>query len=177
MSHSYQNERRSNKRAQFSQRRRARLRPNHIIGIATGLLVLLVVFLALVGSTKSSATTLVTPGPDGSVRISLADVSNGHARFYEYRSASNKTVRFFVIKSSDGVYRAAADACDVCYGEKMGYHQEGDDLVCNKCGRHFASKDVNVITGSCNPDGIPRTIQGSNLLIAAADLEARTGMF
>jgi uncharacterized membrane protein len=82
-----------------------------------------------------------------------------------------------VIKSSDGVYRAAAEACDVCFRDKKGYHQEGDDLVCNKCGRHFASKDVNEVTGGCNPDGIPRAIQASDLVIQTAELEQRTTLF
>lgn len=177
MSHSYENERRNKKRQQFSQSARSGLQPNYVIGAAAGIFVVLLLFLTFGGSTKLGAATLVKPDSDGKVRIPLADVSDGRARFYEYRASNRNPVRFFVIKSSDGVYRAATDACEVCYREKMGYHQEGDDMVCNKCGRHFASKDVNVITGSCNPDGIPRTIQDSNLLIAAADLEARVGMF
>ena len=31
--------------------------------------------------------------------------------------------------------------------------------------------------GGCNPDGIPRTIQGDKLLIAASELEARAELF
>ena len=104
-------------------------------------------------------------------------MSSGQAKFFEYTASNGKSVRFFVIKSSDGVYRAAADACEVCFRDKKGYHQQGDDMVCNKCGRHFRSKDVNVITGSCNPDGIPRTIQENTIVIAAADLEVRSVRF
>lgn len=177
MSHSSNHERRNQKREQFSQSNHSRLQPKHVIGGALGVFVILVVFIALSGPTNSSAVTVVTSTTDGVVRIPLADVSDGRARFFEYRAANSKTVRFFVMKSSDGVYRAAANACDVCYQSKLGYHQEGDDMVCNKCGRHFPSKDVNVITGSCNPDGIPRTVQGDNLLIAAGDLDARAVMF
>ncbi len=177
MSNSPQDDRRNRKREQFEQPARHGLQPKYVIGTATGLFLVLFTFILFGGSAKSSGAPLVTPGVDGKVRIPLADVSDGSARFYEYRAASGKTVRFFVIRSSDGVYRAAADACDVCFRSKMGYHQEGDDMVCNKCGRHFASKDVNVITGSCNPDGIPRAIDGSNLLLAAADLDARAAMF
>lgn len=177
MSHSNQNDARRHKREQFSQPGGSRLQPKFVIGGAVGIFVVLVVFIALGSGAKSSATTIVTPASDGSVHIPLADVSDGRARFYEYRASNSKTVRFFVIKSSDGVYRAAADACDVCFRSKLGYHQEGDDMVCNKCGRHFPSKDVNVITGSCNPDGIPRAVQGNTLLIAAAELDARAAMF
>lgn len=177
MSHSYQNEGRNYKREQFSQPARASVQPKYVIGAVAGVFVVLLVYMAFGSGVKSSATPTVTPSPDGVVRIPLAEVSDGSARFYEYRASNSKKIRFFVIKSSDGVYRAAADACDVCYRSKQGYHQEGDDMVCNKCGRHFPSKDVNVITGSCNPDGIPRSIEGNNLLIAASDLDARAVMF
>lgn len=177
MSHSSQKERRNQKREQFSQPARSGVQPKYVIGAMATVFVIVVVFIAFGDGAKSSAMTMVTPSSDGVVRIPLADVSDGRARFYEYRASSGKTLRFFVIKSSDGVYRAAADACDVCYRDKKGYHQEGDDMVCNKCGRHFPSKDVNVITGSCNPDGVPRSIEGNNLLIAAADLDSRAVMF
>jgi uncharacterized membrane protein len=178
MSHSSNTERRNKKRDQFSRKSaRSGLRPNHVIGVAGAAFVILLIILAVGMSTKSSAATVVTATADGVVQIPLANLSDGRVRFYEYRASNNMAVRFFVIKSSDGVYRAAADACKVCYRDKLGYHQEGDDLVCNKCGRRFRSKNVNVITGSCNPDGIPRTIQGNNLLIAAADLDARAFLF
>lgn len=177
MSRSYQNERRDQKREQFSQPSGRGAQPKYVIGAVAGVFVVLLVYMAFGGGVKSGATSTVIPSADGMVRIPLAEVSDGRARFYEYRAANAKTVRFFVMKSSDGVYRAAADACDVCFRERKGYHQEGDDMVCNNCGRHFPSKDVNVITGSCNPDGIPRNIDATNLLIAAADLEVRATMF
>ena len=178
MSHSYQNERRNQKRQQFSHHpARTGLQPKYVIGAVAGVFMILLAYMAFGGGYKSSVTTRLGSSPNGVVRIPLADVSDGRARFYNYRASNGKTVRFFVIKSSDSVYRAAADACDVCYRSRMGYHQEGDDMVCNKCTRHFPSNDVNVITGSCNPDGVPRSIEGSNLLIAAADLDARAVMF
>jgi uncharacterized membrane protein len=181
MSHSSKN-RRTEKRERFAHGHpKRRINPSHILAALGTLLVLALAYLAVSGPSKSSAATVVTPvagnEPNSAeIRIPLAEVSD-QAKFYEYQAASQKKVRFFVIKSSDGVYRAAADACDVCYREKMGYHQEGNDMVCNKCNRHFRSADVNVITGSCNPDGIPRTIQGDKLLIAASELEARAELF
>ncbi|HZC24149.1 MAG TPA: DUF2318 domain-containing protein, partial [Candidatus Binatia bacterium] len=146
------------------------------------ILVVALIYLASAGSAKSSTVTEVTAVPaSGSnpaqIQIPLSDVSSGQAKFYEYKTSSGRPVRFFVMKSSDGVYRAAADACVVCYREKKGYHQEGDDMVCNNCRKHFPSALVNEVTGGCNPDGIPRTIQGDKLLIATSDLEARKELF
>lgn len=109
--------------------------------------------------------------------VPIADFNDGKAKFLEYTTADNKTMRFFVIKSSDGEYRAALDACDVCYRDKKGYSQQGDDMVCKKCGRHFPSNLVNEVTGGCNPIGLPRTIEGGNLIVQASELESRKTYF
>ena len=181
MTHKFKD--RLTKRERFAQgHARPRIKPNHILGIVGTLLVLAVVYLAFGGPNKSSAVTIVKPvsadnSSPGEVQIPLSEVSTGDAKFYEYKASNQKKVRFFVIKSSDGVYRAAADACVVCFRDKMGFHQVGNDLVCNKCGKHFPSASVNEVTGGCNPDGIPRTIQGDKLLIAASELEARSELF
>jgi uncharacterized membrane protein len=112
----------------------------------------------------------------GDVRIPVAQVGS-EARFFEYRTDSGTPVRFFVLRSSDGKYRAAADACGVCYRRKLGYEQQGDDMVCRSCGRHFPSGDVSVATDGCRPGRIPVTRQGDNLVIAAADLSAHARLF
>ena len=177
------NDRRREKRERFANGHTGpRIKPNHILGVLGTLLVLAFIYLAFAGTNKSSAVTGVKPvsvgdSSSGQIQIPLAEVSTGDPKFYEYKASNQKTVRFFVIKSSDGVYRAAANACVVCFREKMGYHQEGNDMVCNKCRKHFPSALVNEVTGGCNPDGIPRTIQGDKLLIAASELEARAELF
>lgn len=177
MSHKKHASDRSGKRDQFVEVRKSNSNPNRVI-LAVGVAFLVLLgYLILFGTGKSSAVTRLDPANDGEISIPLSDVSDGNAKFFEYRNKSKKPALFFVIKSSDGVYRAAADACDVCYRSKMGYHQEGDDMVCNKCGRHFPSKDVNVITGSCNPDGIPRSVRGDKLVINTSELDARTVLF
>jgi uncharacterized membrane protein len=112
----------------------------------------------------------------GDIRIPLAELSS-QAKFYDYTLADNRKVRFFALKSSDGVYRAALDACDTCYHAKKGYHQEGDDMVCNNCGLHFHSAQVNEVHGGCNPISLPRAIEGDTLIIKASDLTARRQYF
>lgn len=111
------------------------------------------------------------------VRIPLSDVSNGQAKFFEASLSNNTTVRFFVIKTSDGVYRAALDACEVCYGAGKGYYQDGDQMVCRKCGRHFSVNTVNNGTTGCHPIGLTRTVDGSDLLIKANELESGSQYF
>lgn len=123
---------------------------------------------------KPEAQTLPT-GQD--VRLAAASFADGRAKFYRYVTGEGREIRFFVLRSSDGVVRAAFDACDVCYRERKGYHQSGDDMVCNNCGRAFRSVDVNVITGGCNPGPLPRTLVADQIVITPAALESGASYF
>jgi len=113
---------------------------------------------------------------DGAARIPMADVSDGKAHFYSH-AAGGKEIRFFVVKSPDGVIRAAFDACDVCYPEKKGYEQDGDFMVCRNCGRRFHSNQINVVQGGCNPSPLTRTEENGMVVIKASDIEAGAGYF
>jgi uncharacterized membrane protein len=121
-------------------------------------------------------------GPDevratgGVVAIPVAQVSDGKAHFYSFKTGG-KDVKFFAIKSRDGVIRTALDACDVCYQAKKGYAQQGDSLVCNNCGQKFHSARVMEVKGGCNPSPLPRAIEGGKVVIRAADLAAGAKFF
>jgi uncharacterized membrane protein len=106
---------------------------------------------------------------NGEVRLDLKEISDGKVRYYRYES-SGKTIKFFVVKSPDGVIRAAFDACDVCFPEKKGYSQDGDFMVCGNCGRKFHSNRVNIVEGGCNPAPLRRVQQGQQLVIKVADI-------
>ncbi len=105
----------------------------------------------------------------GNIVIPLADVSDGNAHYYQYKTSSN-TVKFFIIKSRDGVVRAAFDACDVCFSSRKGYSQDGEVMICNNCGQRFHSSRINVVKGGCNPAPLERNVIGNNLVITVADV-------
>ena len=90
---------------------------------------------------------------------------NGKARHFEYKTSDGVSIKYFIMKSSDGVIRAAFDACDVCWREGKGYTQKDDVMVCNNCGRRFLSTKINVVTGGCNPGPLTRTIEGGKVVI------------
>jgi Predicted membrane protein len=73
---------------------------------------------------------------NGQVSIPLSQVSDGKAHHFSFEDQGVE-LKFFVVKSSDGVVRAAFDACDVCFREKKGYSQDKDFMVCNNCGCAF----------------------------------------
>lgn len=173
---------RERKKAEFSEPAQRKSKSTFIL-----LAVLLVlagagIYLVVSSSNDNPSATAVAPNPASTapesrdIRISLSELG-GTAKFFDYKLSDNRPVRFFVLKSSDGVYRAALDACDTCYHAKKGYHQEGDDMICNNCGLHFHSAKINEVHGGCNPIGLPRTIEGNQLVIKASELESRGGYF
>lgn len=111
----------------------------------------------------------VTP-ENGVVKIKLSEVADGKAHYYQLK-AGGKEVKFFVLKSSDGVVRAAFDACDVCYPEKKGYRQDGNYMVCNNCGQRFHSTRINVVKGGCNPSPVERATEGEYVVMQVAEIE------
>jgi uncharacterized membrane protein len=103
------------------------------------------------------------------IRYPVSMFADGKARHFDY-AVNGLTIRYFVLKSADGVIRAAFDACDVCWPAGKGYYQEGDEMVCRNCGRRFASVLINEVKGGCNPAPLHRTIQGDQLIIKAEDI-------
>ena len=108
----------------------------------------------------------------GQLQIALDKVSDGKAHHYQVKADDGTMVTFFVLKSKDGVVRAAIDACDVCYKAGKGYFQDGDFMVCENCGQKFASNRINVVKGGCNPAPLIRVVKGDKLVIDMKDINA-----
>ena len=106
---------------------------------------------------------------DGVVTLPVSKFDNNKATYFSYKFPE-KTVRFFVLKSSDGVIRAAFDACDVCFREQKGYLQDEDLMVCNNCGQVFPSERINIEKGGCNPAPLERTTVGDSVVINVSDI-------
>ena len=139
------------------------------LGLAVGILLIpgkSNAFLGLWGSKYQEVQAA-----DGVVRLPLDQINDGAAHYYSYKD-QGFTINFFVLKSSDGVIRAAFDACDVCFPQKKGYTQSGDYMICNNCGQKFHSAKINVIKGGCNPAPLRRGEQNGYLVITANDIMA-----
>jgi uncharacterized membrane protein len=94
---------------------------------------------------------------------------DGKARHFQH-VAGEFNIKYFVLKSSDGIIRAAFDACDVCWPAGKGYYQEGDYMVCRNCGRKFASVLVNEVKGGCNPAPLNRSVENGKVVIEINDI-------
>lgn len=113
---------------------------------------------------------------DDAVAIPLSEITDGKAHFYAV-TANGKQLRFFAVKTPDGRLRTAFDACDVCFPEKKGYHQDGQFMVCDNCGRRFHMTMVGEVHGGCNPAPLAAATAGDTLRIKMADLTAGASFF
>ena len=110
------------------------------------------------------------------VKIPLKALDSRKALFL-LQESDGRQIHYFALKSRDGAYRAALDACDVCYQSNRGYRQEGDLMVCNNCGQTFPSNRIGEIKGGCNPHPLARRVEGQYLVIGKADIVARKDYF
>jgi hypothetical protein len=113
---------------------------------------------------------------DGAVRLPLSTFDDEKAHHYTFMH-EGRPLEFFVLKSGDGVVRAAFNACDVCFEAHRGYTQEGDTMVCNNCGRRFPADQINVVQGGCNPSPLERSVSGETLIIQFEDLLTGQDLF
>ena len=111
------------------------------------------------------------------VRIPMSDISTT-ATFYPYDS-NGITVRYFAVKDTQGSVHVAFDACDVCYEAKKGYKQNGNLMQCLNCGKTFSITSIGTenTAGGCWPSFLPMNLDGNNVVIKIADLEAKSFMF
>jgi len=147
-------------------------------GVAAGILVVVVAAVSagvLDGLLKKSPAEIgkaagVVETADA-VRIPLKALDFGKALFLPLES-EGRQVYYFALRSRDGAYRAAFDACDVCFKSNRGYRQEADQMVCNNCGQMFASDKIGSVKGGCNPHPLAHKEETGFMVIRKADIFA-----
>lgn len=177
------NEARETRRAQFVEPQRSRSKATLIL--SSVLIAAIAVAVYVVASSSSDKPTIIAapaqpsqpaepnkPEVASDLRVPIADVKSGRAKFFDYKLVDNQQVRFFVVKSSEGDYRAALDACEICAHAKQGYRQEGDDMICINCGKSFATAMIGKISGGCHPIALTAATDGDSLVIKKSEIEA-----
>lgn len=132
---------------------------------------LIIIMFSLLSACSEASKYKEVHAENGIVSIPASSVSDGNAHYFSFES-EGRSVKFFIIKSSDGIIRAAFDACDVCYPQKKGYSQDGEFMVCNNCGQRFHNGRINEVKGGCNPSPLTRTVKNGTLNINAKDIAA-----
>ncbi len=129
------------------------------------------------GTSQSSSEIKSLKAQNGQVSLDASEISDA-AKFYSFNS-DNADIKFFVLKSSDGKIRAAFDACQVCYSRKLGYEQDGDQMICKNCGNIFPAIKISEEKGGCNPVPISNDlkIENDKITLNVADIETGLVLF
>jgi uncharacterized membrane protein len=99
---------------------------------------------------------------NNNVLISANEVADGKMHFFNSVLPDGKTVYFFLVKDQNGVFHAAANACEVCFGAHKGFHQDGNEVVCDNCGNRYPLEKIATEKGGCNPGPINPDLKISN---------------
>ena len=99
---------------------------------------------------------------NGEVKLESSIFSDNQAKFYNTEMPGGKTIYFFVVKDKNGIYRAAANACAVCFKTYKGFRQEGNEIVCNNCGNRYPIERIATEKGGCNPGPINPNLEVKN---------------
>jgi len=148
-----------------------RLRPIHaifVVAFFVGAVVL--AEWALDTRSRRSESERVTPGRDGTVRVDVAAIAPGQVRFYDFLNPGNQEVRFLVARDQRGTLQVAFDAAENDFKRKLGFRQEGDWLVNNKCDTALRLEEINAGKSGCRPAPLRHRVDGNTLVLAETDV-------
>lgn len=116
---------------------------------------------------------------NGEIKLDSLIFNDNQARFYNVEMPNGKTIYFFVVKDKNGIYRAAANACAICFKTYKGFRQEGNEIVCNNCGNRYPIEKIATEKGGCNPGPINPNLEIKNgeIVIKEADLKQVLDLF
>jgi len=116
---------------------------------------------------------------DEKLEISAEELDDNSVHFYHAEISNGKTVYFFVVKDQNGVYRAAANACQVCFGDRKGFYQQGNFMVCRACKNKYPLEKIATEKGGCNPGPINPNLEvkDGKIIIGQSELEQVSEFF
>ena len=124
-----------------------------ILPILAAAVAIVAVSVTLMPKTTQESISLAE---NGDVILRAEEIGT-EASYFDY-DANGTTVQLFAVRASDGTVRLALNTCQVCNGSPYAYFvQDGDWFICQNCMNRFASTNVGILSGGCNP--IPITDQ------------------
>ncbi len=131
-------------------------------------------------NTQADTAAAVTLSDDGSAVVIDPAALSEKAAFYDY-DADGITVELFAVKASDGSARLALNTCQICNGSPYAYFVQAEDyFICQNCLNRFASTQVGLVSGGCNPVPITQedySLQDGTILIPTEFLEMNAARF
>jgi uncharacterized membrane protein len=106
---------------------------------------------------------------DGNIILDVSDLNTSSSRHYRYQHGQI-SVKFFLVRDSQNIVRAAIDACEVCWREGKGYVMQNEMMLCKNCGRVFPLNRIGIIVGGCNPHPFNFSFANNSVTITSQEL-------
>lgn len=137
---------------------------------------LLAAFLALSFATAESANAAryinTVPDAQGNLVIDTAGITS-QASFVNY-AANGSVIQLIVVRASNGEIRTAFNTCQSCNPSPRAFFvQKGNRFVCQNCGNAFATNQIGLQKGGCNPAPVMQKQMDDNKLIIPANYLAQ----
>lgn len=147
-----------------------------ILPILAAAVAIVAVFVTLMPKTMQESISLAE---NGDVILRAEEIGT-EASYFDY-DANGTTVQLFAVRASDGTVRLALNTCQVCNGSPYAYFvQDGDWFICQNCMNRFASTNVGILSGGCNPIPITDQVytkQDGMITIPASFLDENAPLF
>ena len=158
--------------------RRERLWMSAVVGVSFLFIFLSTAeFIYAKSSTALSPTTSVTL-VGNQVTLPTADINDDQLHrfgvFVNDAQGKPAQVRFLLYKKPDGNIISVADACHIC--GPVGFYIGSQGITCKMCASPLVPQSMGQ-EGGCNPIPLHSTHAGSQITIAAADLQALVPVF
>jgi uncharacterized membrane protein len=111
---------------------------------------------------------------DGNLHKYICDSQNHPANCPMHGSSGEADVRILAITRSDGSVTVAYDACALCGA--AGYAQEGEELICKRCGAPINPDTVGE-AGGCNPIPLRYMLEDSEIVIKTDVIGEKADLF
>lgn len=116
----------------------------------------------------------VASASDGNLHKYVCDMQHAAGEACPMHGDGNSNVRILSMTKSDGSAAIAYDACALCGA--AGYVQEGDELICKRCGAPI-NRDSLDMGGGCNPIPLNSTLEGEYIVIKTEDIGEKADLF
>ncbi len=127
-----------------------------------------------VSTTGNEIRISIKNAADGNLHKYICDMQNMSTNCPMHGSEGKANVRILAITRSDRSVAVAYDACALCGA--AGYVQEGEQLICKRCGAPI-NPDTIGEAGGCNPIPIKYTTVGDEIIIKTDDAGEKADLF
>ncbi len=114
---------------------------------------------------------------NGAFVFPVSAFADGKAKHFEYKVSPSQSVRFFIVKSTDGRDPGCSGCVRKVFSRSEGIRSARKRHDLHQLRTEIQNDKVNEVTGGCNPHPLARTIQDDKLIISQQEVASGVRFF